>query len=193
MQKVISRWDWEQEAAELGWVSLCRCFLLDMLRCLGSCGRRKTPEEFLEGRWSVFKLLLKLKKFLTLLNFQPWAKCQVEHFVVMNFFHPLRNLMHAKLLQSCLTLCDPMDCSPPGASVHGILQVRILQGSFLTQGLNPRLLNCQAASLPLAPPGKLYQVALLLLFPYEEMWGIEKVINLPKDIQLACDEARIKT
>ena len=33
--------------------------------------------------------------------------------------------MHAKLLQSCLTLCDPMDCSPPGSSVHGILQARI--------------------------------------------------------------------
>ena len=30
----------------------------------------------------------------------------------------------AKLLQSCLTLCDPMDCSPPGFSVHGILQAR---------------------------------------------------------------------
>ena len=30
--------------------------------------------------------------------------------------------MCAKLLQSCLTLCDPMDCSPPGSSVHGILQ-----------------------------------------------------------------------
>ena len=28
--------------------------------------------------------------------------------------------------QSCLTLCDPMDCSPTGSSVHGILQVRIL-------------------------------------------------------------------
>ena len=32
----------------------------------------------------------------------------------------------AKLLQSCLTLCDPMDCSPPGSSVHGTLQARIL-------------------------------------------------------------------
>ena len=29
--------------------------------------------------------------------------------------------------QLCLTLCDPMDCSPPGSSVHGILQARILQ------------------------------------------------------------------
>ena len=29
--------------------------------------------------------------------------------------------------QSCLTLCDPMDCSPPGSSVHGVLQARILE------------------------------------------------------------------
>ena len=30
-------------------------------------------------------------------------------------------------LQSCPTLCDPMDCSPPGFSVHGILQARTLE------------------------------------------------------------------
>ena len=30
-------------------------------------------------------------------------------------------------LQSCLTLCDPMDCSPPGSSVRGILWARILK------------------------------------------------------------------
>ena len=33
----------------------------------------------------------------------------------------------AKSLQSCLTLCDPMDCSLPGFSLHGILQARILE------------------------------------------------------------------
>ena len=33
----------------------------------------------------------------------------------------------AKSLQSCLTLCDPMDCSPPGSSIHGILQARVLE------------------------------------------------------------------
>ena len=32
--------------------------------------------------------------------------------------------VHAKSLQSCLTLCDPMDCSLLGSSVHGILQAR---------------------------------------------------------------------
>ena len=34
---------------------------------------------------------------------------------------------HAKSLQSCLTLCNPIDCSRSGSSVHGILQARILQ------------------------------------------------------------------
>ena len=47
--------------------------------------------------------------------------------------------MNAKLLQSCPTLCNPMDCSPPGSSVHGILHA-LLQGIFLTQGSNPHLL-----------------------------------------------------
>ena len=32
-----------------------------------------------------------------------------------------------KSLQSCPTLCDPMDCSPPGSSIHGILQARVLK------------------------------------------------------------------
>ena len=32
-----------------------------------------------------------------------------------------------QLLQSCPTLCDPMDCSPPGSSVQGIFQARILE------------------------------------------------------------------
>ena len=33
----------------------------------------------------------------------------------------------AKSLQSCPTLCNPMDCSPPGFSVHGVFQARILE------------------------------------------------------------------
>ena len=54
--------------------------------------------------------------------------------------------MCAKLL-SRVRLCDPMDSSPPGSSVHGILQARILEwvampppGDLLTQGWNPSLL-----------------------------------------------------
>ena len=36
-------------------------------------------------------------------------------------------IVRAKSLQSCPTLCDSVDCSPPGSSVHGILQPRILE------------------------------------------------------------------
>ena len=35
--------------------------------------------------------------------------------------------LYVLLLQLCLTLCDPMDCCPSGSSVHGILQVRIVE------------------------------------------------------------------
>ena len=38
-----------------------------------------------------------------------------------------RERLSLLLAQSCLTLCNPMDCSPPGCSVHGILQARILE------------------------------------------------------------------
>ena len=37
------------------------------------------------------------------------------------------DVLCAESLQSCLTLCDHMDCSPPGSSVHGILQAGILE------------------------------------------------------------------
>ena len=47
----------------------------------------------------------------------------------------------SEVSQSCLTLCDPVDCSPPGSSVHGILQARILEWvaiSFSRASSQPR-------------------------------------------------------
>ena len=38
-----------------------------------------------------------------------------------------RERLSLSLAQSCLTLCNPMDCGPPGSSVHGILQAGILE------------------------------------------------------------------
>ena len=40
---------------------------------------------------------------------------------------PLIHLLTAKSLQSCLTLCDPIDGSPPGSPIPGILQARTLE------------------------------------------------------------------
>ena len=60
--------------------------------------------------------------------------------------------------QSHPTLCDPMDCSPPGSSVHGILKVRILPvpspGDLPDPGIEHRSPELQADSLPSEPPGK---------------------------------------
>ena len=60
--------------------------------------------------------------------------------------------MKVKVLvaQLCPTLCDPMDCGPPGSSDNGIFQARILEwvampffrGLFLSQGSNPGLPHC---------------------------------------------------
>ena len=67
--------------------------------------------------------------------------------------------------QSCLTLCDPMDCSSPGSSVHGVLPpplIRILEwGTMISSRIFPTLesnpcllglLHWQASSLSLMPP-----------------------------------------
>ena len=35
--------------------------------------------------------------------------------------------LHAKLLHSCSTLSNPMDCNPPGSSIHGVFQARVLE------------------------------------------------------------------
>ena len=90
------------------------------------------------------------------------------HFFVPQISHMLNKdkcCVLSQWFQSNLTLCDPMDCSSLGSTVHGIFQAKILelgchfllQGIFPTQGSNPRLLCLlcwQAGSLPLPPPGK---------------------------------------
>ena len=57
----------------------------------------------------------------------------------------------AKSLQSCPTLCDPMDGSPPGSSVHRILQARTLEWVAVSFSIQ----HWQVGSLLLVPPGTL--------------------------------------
>ena len=67
----------------------------------------------------------------------------------------------SEVAQSCLTLCDPMHCSLPGSSVHGIFEARILEwvaipspGDLPNPGIEPRYPALQADALPSKPPGK---------------------------------------
>ena len=61
----------------------------------------------------------------------------------------MKSKVKVLVTQSCPTLCDPMDHSPPGPTDHEILQARILDsysllpGLFLTQGSNPGPLHCR--------------------------------------------------
>ena len=110
--------------------------------------------------------------------------------------------MHALSLQSCLTLCHPMDCSPPGASVHGILQARTLEWVTMpaSRGSSPPrdrtlvsyvYLRWQAFSLPLAPPGEPHyrhtlfyctlasQVALMLKNPPANSGDVRNLGSIP--------------
>ena len=60
----------------------------------------------------------------------------------------------AASLQSCLTLCDPIDCSPPGSPVPGILQARTLEWAAIYCGhTNTHTLVC-TADMPGAQRGR---------------------------------------
>ena len=70
-------------------------------------------------------------------------------------------LVKGSVTQLCPTLCDPVGCSPPGSSVHGILQARILEwvaipflGDLPDAGIELRPPALQADSLLSEPPGK---------------------------------------
>ena len=82
--------------------------------------------------------------------------------------------------QSCLILCDPMDCDLSESSVHGILQARntgvgchsLLQGIFPTQGLNLGLLHCRQILYHLS-----HQRNLLHLRLHVNMWWPKQCIR----------------
>ena len=106
---------------------------------------------FLQGIFLTQKLnrsVLHCRQILYQLSYQGSPNIQIE----------------GEVAQSCLTLCDPVDCSLPGFSVHGILQARILEwiaisfsrGIFPTQGSNPGLLHCRQMLYPLNHQGKLF-------------------------------------
>ena len=91
----------------------------------------------------VFKKRTKKKQFLYVLSIHPSFSQSLATTVF--FFYCLHAAAAAaKSLQSCLTPCDPIDGSPSGSTVPGILQARTLEwGAIAFSALNPRqLLIC---------------------------------------------------
>ena len=69
----------------------------------------------------------------------------------------------SEVSQLCPTLCEPMDCSPPGSSIHEIFQARVLEWVvifFSRVSSWPRSPTSQADALPSEPPGKPFWAAV---------------------------------
>ena len=83
--------------------------------------------------------------------------------------------------QSCLTLCNPKDCSLPGSSVHGDSPGKntgvgcsaFLQGIFQTQGSNPGLLNCRWILYHLSHQGSL-RIVEWVAYPFSRRSSLHR-------------------
>ena len=86
---------------------------------------------------------------------------------------PLMYQCACLVAQSCPALCDPMDCNPPGSSVHvdssekntGVGCHALLPGIFSTQGSNPGLLHCRRSLYHLNHQGS-PRILELVAYPF---------------------------
>ena len=101
------------------WVPVKPLYLRSMLsrsmRCTENCND-------CSWHWSTERAQF----FSTTLNHTSKTKASKVDWIGLRSFALSIILTHvcAKSLQSCLTLCDPMDCSPPGFSIHEVLQAK---------------------------------------------------------------------
>ena len=87
-----------------------------------------------------------------------WPLYSKEEVKTLVFFSSAL-FINLPVTQLCSTLCKPMDCSPPGSFVHGIIQARILEcvailGGLHDPGIEPGSPTLQADSSPSQSPGK---------------------------------------
>ena len=105
-------------------------------------------------------------------------------------------MLSAKLLQLCPTLCDPMDCSPPGTSVHGILQARTLgwaavpsSSDLPNPGIKPVSLTSPALAGRLFTISGTHNAAKDLLKPQQ---GTDSILDQPYNgIYTANEKTRV--
>ena len=82
-------------------------------------------------------------------------------FLINAVFLPLHTCVPVKSLQFCLTLCNPMDHSPPDSSIYGVLQTRILELPYPPPGNLPDP-GIEFAVLYAEPPGKPHVFAVTI-------------------------------
>ena len=77
----------------------------------------------------------------------------------------------SEVAQSCPTLCDPMDCSLPGSSVHGILQARVLEWVAIVYTAAAAAKSLQSCLTLATPWTTAYQAPLSMGFSREKYWS----------------------
>ena len=147
----------------------------------GEVGLSAWSFSFISGKsW----IVLFSKVFLIVaILFWKWSRNYKKthcHSVVSIFITFKILCVHVQSLQSCPILCDPMDYSPPGSPVHGILQARILEwvASPFSRGLSPpryqTSISCTAGGFftaePLGKPFKFYITC------GKEEWGLKLLL-----------------
>ena len=107
-------------------------FAYSIFPCLAKCidfkGRVAKNRELALPVWG-YKKALYSRFYKTLVE---WFLAHKVRILCLAFKTPLHFLCVCSLLQSCPTLCDPLNCSPPGSSVNKILQARILEWVAIT-------------------------------------------------------------
>ena len=103
-----------------------------------------------------------------------WGTFRIKHSCFLTF-STTTTTTTTKSLQSCPTLCDPMDCSPPGFSVHGILQARTLEWVAISFSnawkwkVKVKSLSC--VRLLATPWTAAYQAPPFMGFSRQEYWS----------------------
>ena len=111
-----------------------------------------------QGAWDKnVKWNLRLETFISVLSFwnlikERYSILQAEEpfIFIINETSNSNHSRNRECAQSCLTLCDPMDCSLPGSSVRGVLQARILEWVAIS--------SSRASSQPTSPASPELQV-----------------------------------
>ena len=130
-----------------------------------------------------------------------WSQADPPHFLLQltnamaldthsNLSETVSSSVHAKSLQLCLTLCNPMDCSPPGSSDHGILQARILEWvaiSFSRGSSQPRIEHASLMSPALAgsTPSATWEAILICIegIMIVSTLGLDEIIYLAQCLE----------
>ena len=142
---VFSSVDLEGSQTRTGWSVFSRPFIFGLARSQDS-GKKRLWSFLFCGFASLVLFWIKSFCFSVLnsssaLSLKSWTSNSVKV------------KMKVLATQLCLTLCDPMDCSPPGSSVHGILQARVLESVAIlfsrgsSRPRDPTWVSCTAGRL----------------------------------------------